>query len=258
MLKKAAAYAFLAFVASLSALPAFAEEAKPADEAKPAEEPKISWKLHAEASFAKASGNTDTETFSGKLELKREGPVNRYYLNGAFLFSSSEGDETANRFLIAGRWERVLTERMFGFVSADYIRDKLSGYEYRVNAGPGLGYDFLKGPRHTLKGLASVLCSYDKPSVGGRDAELYASARAAVKYEWQVVENLKFKQDADFLVSLANANKYFASSLSAVEVKINANLSLGVSYAVNYQNLLPSPDKKHVDTLLLTSLILDI
>ena len=38
---------------------------------------------------------------------------------------------------------------------------------------------------------------------------------------------------------------------------LGGNLSLGLSYAVRYQNELPAPDAERVDTTFLTSLVMD-
>ena len=39
---------------------------------------KVPWKTHIEVSYVTTSGNTKTETLSGKLEVKKEGEKNRY------------------------------------------------------------------------------------------------------------------------------------------------------------------------------------
>lgn len=221
------------------------------------EESQSSWRTRVEVSYVKASGNTDTETLSGKLEAKKEGDVNRYFVKGSVLQAEDDDEETADKWLLDGRWERLFTERFFGFLTASYLRDEFSGYDYRVAGGPGLGCDFIKTKEHQLKGLFSVPYYYDKFSEGDEDSDSYAAGKAAAEYMWQILGNLIFRENADYLVSFEDKNKYFINSETAIEVKVNTRVSLGISYIFAYQNDLPSPDIDHTDETFLTSLIVN-
>jgi len=215
------------------------------------------WKAHIELSYVTASGNTDTETLAGKLAAKKEGKVNRYILKGSLLFAEDKGEETANKWVLDGRWERVLKEKLFGFLTASYFKDEFSGYDHRVNLGPGLGYSFIETKEHELKGLVAILYSHDKFSEGDKDSDSYVSGKAAINYVWQISENLLFKENADYLISFEDTDRYFINSETAFEVKVNGAVSLGVSYTIAYQHKPPSPDIEHTDTVFMTSLIVD-
>ena len=216
-----------------------------------------SWKTHVELSYVATNGNTDTQTFAAKLESKLEGEISRYFVKASGLYAKSNDQETANQWLLNGRYEKILTKKMFAFVDATYLADKFSGYDYRVSVGPGIGYDIIKSERHDLKGLFSVLYYYDKFSEGTDSSDSYAAGKGEINYRWQIRENLKFKEDANFVISFNDTDKYFLNSETGIETKINNNISLGVSYKIAYQNQLPAPDVKHTDTTFLTSLIID-
>ena len=215
------------------------------------------WKTRIEFSYVTASGNTDTQTLSGKLDAKKEEEIHRYYLKGTVLHAEERGEETANKLLLDGRWERVLREKLFGFVTASYLEDKFSGYDYRMAGGPGLGYDLVRTEEHKLKCLISAIYSSDKFSEDHKSSDSYISGKAAIEYEWQVLRNLRFKENADYLVAFEDTDKYFINSETALEVKVNGSVSLGVSYAVAYQHRPPSPDIEDTDRIFFTSLIVD-
>jgi putative salt-induced outer membrane protein len=220
------------------------------------EEPK--WSTHVEMSYVSTNGNTDTQTFSVKLESKLEKDINRYFVKFSGLYAKSNDQETASQWLLNGRWEKILTKKMFAFVDATYLADKFSGYDYRLSIGPGIGYDFVKSAKHDLKGLFSVLYYYDNYIEGSPDSsDSYVAGKGEINYRWLIRENLKFKEDANFIISFNDTDKYFLNSETGIETKINSNISLGVSYRIAYQNQLPSPDVKHTDTTFLTSLIID-
>ena len=215
------------------------------------------WKTRIEFSYVTASGNTDTQTLSGKLDAKKEEEIHRYYLKGTVLHAEERGEETANKLLLDGRWERVLREKLFGFVTASYLEDKFSGYDYRMAGGPGLGYDLVRTEEHKLKCLISAIYSYDRYYEGDKDTDSYISGKATIYYEWEILKNLRFKENADYLVSFEDSDKYFVNSETALELKVNGSVSLGMSYTIAYQNKPPFPDIEHTDKVFLISLIVD-
>jgi putative salt-induced outer membrane protein len=218
------------------------------------EKKKEGWQTHAELGYVKTGGNTDTQNLAAKLATKLEADKNRYLLSGGGLFAETDGTQTTNKIFGAGRYDRFLTERMFGFLAADYLKDKFSGYNYRFGIGPGLGYDIIKTNEHKLTGLVGVIYNYDKFSDGMSDP--YWAGRAGIDYAWQILKNLKFKQIATYNVSFKDTKTWFIDSETGLEAKISSNLSLGLSYLVNYKNH-PPGDFKKTDTTFLTSVIVD-
>ncbi|MDF1552727.1 MAG: DUF481 domain-containing protein [Deferrisomatales bacterium] len=217
------------------------------------------WKARSEISYVQTNGNTDTQTFAGKIEASADATPNRYFANAKGLYGATGGDITSSRWFAGARYERALTDRLFAFAAADYLKDTFSGYDMRVTVGPGAGYDFLKTDVHTLKGLLSVLyVQEDLHAVPepADDTESYAAGKAEGNYTWQITANLKFKQNADVAVSFDDTDVYFANSETALEAKLSDKLSLGLSYLVNYQNR-PAGDAKYTDTTFLTSLVID-
>ncbi len=220
-----------------------------------AEEIEKNWTVHVELSYVRTSGNVETQTFSEKAEIKREGKVNRFFLKNSALYASQKEKETANRLNLSGRWERLFTERFFSFLTAGYERDKFSGYQYRWNGGPGIGYDLLKGKKHELKLLISILYYYNKFEMNGIDN--YGTLKAETLYQWNILENLRFKESINYTVDVSDRKTYFINSETAVEVKVVGIISLGVSYKIFYQNRPPSPEVKRTDTTFSTSFIVD-
>ncbi len=213
------------------------------------------WSAHIELSYVNTSGNIETQTLSEKLEIKREGKVNRFYFKNSALYATQKEKETAKRIDASGRWERLFTERFFGFLTAGYERDKFSGYEYKVNGGPGVGYDLLKTKKHELKILASTPYYYNKVEKDGTDN--YGTAKLELYYQWNILENLRFKENASYFVNLSDTRIYFINSETSIEVKVYSYVSLGVSYKLAYQNRPPEPDIERTDTTFSTSLIID-
>ena len=220
-----------------------------------AKETENRWKVHAELSYVKTSGNSETETFASKIEGNRDYNGTRVKLKGEFLYGKADKRENTNKLNLSGRLERVVFNKFFGFLQDDYYRDKFSGYDYRNVLSAGLGYDIFKTEKHKLKGMGSLGYAVEQYKAGG--SEDYPTGGLNLDYVWDIKENLRFKQELKYETDLQKTDVYFLNSNTAFEVKINGNLSLGVGLKIAYQNKPPSPDIKKTDTTFLTSLIFD-
>ncbi len=216
------------------------------------------WKSRLEISYVKTSGNTNTETFSGKLDVEGAGWGDRYFLRSAYILAKDSSEENANKLTSEARLERVFTGRLFGFVGMSYSRDRFSGYEYRFSVGPGLGFDIIKREKHSLKGLSSINYFYEKYSVKEKDRDRFASVKNAISYQWMIKENVILKSRVGYYFSLKNREKYFYFGEATLEVGISSRFSVGISYLLNYQNLPPAPEIKNTDVSFLTSLIINL
>ncbi len=85
----------------------------------------------------------------------------------------------------------------------------------------------------------------------------YATGSFKIEYSKKIKENLLFSQILTYDTNIFDTSIAFVDSHSSLEVKFAKNLSLGVSYKVNYQKTPPAPGIKKVDTTFTTNLIID-
>ena len=216
-----------------------------------------SWSAHIELSYVNTSGNTDTESLAALLNLNASTNSDSFYFSSGVLFAQQDGVESSNRLTLEGRWERTISEKIFGFVETGYERDKFSGYDYRSSAGAGLGYDWLRSTKQELKNFVSLTYNHDSIAHVDIPNNNYGSLKLSVEYYRQITENLRFRESSDGTISLEDSNNYFLNSLTALEVKAYGNISIGLSYLVNYRNLIFAPGIKQTDKTFMTSVIID-
>ncbi len=216
------------------------------------------WSIHTELSFVKTAGNTDTETISLKFDISNKGIENKFFVKGSGLYAKTDEKESAARLDLKGRWERMFTERFFSFLTTGFLTDKFSGYEYRINGGPGIGYYLLYSERYELKILTSILFYKDREFNPPFKEDSYTSSEIETFFKFEILENLSFKSYLSYSISLNEPEKYFITGDASIEVSINSYISMGVGYQIYYQNKLPDPSVKRLDTTFLTSLIIDI
>ena len=213
------------------------------------------WKTRLELSYVKTAGNTKTETFSGRIDVEGKGGGSRYFFRSGYLVSKDGGKENANKLTSEARMERVFGGKLFGFVDLNYLRDELAGYDHRVSVGPGFGYDLLRREKHTLKSLVSCVYLWEVYAVEEMRSDGFVSGKVGVDYEWTIKESVTHKAVVNYVVSLENGQKYYIAGESSLRVGLSGAFSIGLSYLVNYQNLVPGPGIRRTDVSFLTSLI---
>lgn len=211
----------------------------------------------AEVSYASTNGNTDTMMISGKIKTTRYIEEFKITARGAILRTESNGIETEDKLKFEIWAERDLTDRLFVLGSFSYFRDTFAGFDYRIFAGPGLGYTIIDTEERLLQALASVLYNYDNYSTGPTASDENASLKATVKYSQHLTERISFKEILDYTASLEDMNRYYIDSETRFEMKLDDTFSIALSYIINYQNKPPASTIEKTDTTLFTSIIAD-
>ena len=216
------------------------------------------WSTRFEVSYVNTSGNTRTQTFSGKVEVKGEKGADRFLASAGFLNARDEGEDKANRLTSEMRYEHVFSGRLFGFIGAGYLRDTFAGYEHRISAGPGLGVDLLKGEVHTVKGLLSSEYVYESFATAEAGSDDFTTAKLGVNYGWMIRKDIAYALAVNSSLSLKDTEKCYLNAETSLNVAVSKTISIGMSYALRYQNLVPAPGIEHADTSFLTSLIVSL
>ncbi|CAM3961874.1 DUF481 domain-containing protein [Arcobacter cloacae] len=213
----------------------------------------LNFDKHLELSYVKTSGNSNTNTFSAKLEtMTKISEKGSFKAKGSALYSENNEQKSANKYDIEIDYHHMLSNKVYSYIGANYVKDQFSDYDYRLNIGPGIGYKFFEDEVQTLDIQGGLDYAFDKYSDSTKDE--YIAPRSEINYRYKINENLEFKQMLNYLISLEDSEKYFISSESSLAVKMTKNLSLGVSYRLDHIN---KTEKEKTDRKFLTSLIMD-
>ena len=211
-------------------------------------------KIHLELSYMNASGNAESDTFAMKSDFSKKFDEKKSLkgkANGTYV-TNDAGEEITNKFYSELDYHHQLTNSFYGYLKTDYTFDKFSGFDYKWNLGPGIGYKILDSDKQKLNLSLGFAYSQDKPKESSM--EDYSSITINSKYNWQISSIWKFKQELSFHQDLEEGNNYSGKSMSGLEHKLSSLISLGLSYNIDYQHNAPEKD---VDKLFLVSLIID-
>lgn len=209
---------------------------------------------HLEFSYVQTSGNTNATVISGRLKTEKNLTSKDIFKSDAYiLYNKNEEDTSANKYSIELDYNHLLSEKLYTYFGAAYIKDELSAYDYRLNVGPGYGYKVLKTDEHKLNLEAGIDYAYDNYSYESN--EWYLAGTTKLDYSYNINYNTKFNQMASYFVSMKTAGRYFAASESSVQVKVMSDLSMAVTYRLDYANQTENDEK--LDKKFLTSIIYD-
>ncbi|MEN8302942.1 MAG: DUF481 domain-containing protein [Campylobacterota bacterium] len=234
---------------------------------------------HTEFGYIQTDGNTETRTFNleSKVTKNWQKHVFGFIFDGQY--ADDSGVETKNKYFWELEYDYEFTDRFAFDYLIGYKSDKFSSFDYQLYTGPGAKYKVIVSEKHNLNVEGNILYSVDKISavyysdlakttpieypnstagyLAKDDAinDSYGSYRLKGVYTWQMLENLKFEQEASYRSSFEDADKYFVFSKTALSSKINSIFSAGISYKIDYVN--EAGDKEKKDTTLTANLIID-
>ena len=212
--------------------------------------PKKKWTDEAELSFVNTSGNSETSTFAGKNLLKikftdkLEGEWDIAALKSQSTDKTTDRNElTAERYSTNLKLSYSFTERFYSGLATGWSRDEFAGLQNKYYAGAFVGYKFLTGPKHLLKGelglnYADEDYTTKKELKNFKDKD-FVEGRAFGLYEYALTEKTKFAQSVEYLGDFDDPNNYKINSLSALTVAISDIFSIKPSYEIRYVNKVP-------------------
>ncbi|MCH1929672.1 DUF481 domain-containing protein [Shewanella acanthi] len=202
----------------------------------------------AELGATLTTGNTDTSSYKGRLNLKHElgNWENQYLFEG--LYKEDTDEVTAKRYFIGAQGNYKLNDKSYLFANTNFEADPFTGYDYTVSAAAGYGHrlydtrtaflDVEIGPGYLYQRLDE-----EQALLEGYSSESSMVAHGVVNFETEISDTSKFQQRfvADY------GEKLDARSETALTANIIGALAMKFAIIVRY-NSEPLDNKKSTDT----------
>jgi putative salt-induced outer membrane protein len=221
------------------------------------------WSGKGEVGLVLASGNNETKTVNGKINVVRESGRSKNALGSTVLYASDANEDTARRWNIFGQSDYSLTPKVFYFGAVRYEDDAFSGFEYQTTLSSGFGRRFIDTQSTRLSATAGVgyQISQSEPVFDdagmvakGRDTDRRAVLRSTLDFQSELTGTTQLLNK---FVSEAGAENTFIQNELSLQVRMNDVLALAVGYTIR-QNTNPPGDAKKVDTLTTINLVVEI
>jgi len=235
---------------------AFSRQAVAHDPAAAPPDDPDAWKKSVALNFNLTRGNSDTLLLNLGAKASREKDKNIWHLavDGNYGESDTEGeedDDTTQQDLSASvQYKRLLNERLYGGLGMSFRYDDIANIDYRILLNSALGYFLVK--KDTVRLSGELGPSYVFEKLEGKKDDYFAP-RAGERFEWDISDNARFYQAAQYLFSIDDSDKYLVDAEAGIEASINSHLSLVMTLKNRYDNQ-PARGKERNDLSVLTGL----
>ncbi|MEO6182808.1 MAG: DUF481 domain-containing protein [Verrucomicrobiota bacterium] len=149
-----------------------------------------------------------------------------------------------------GQYNRLFTERAYGYLRLDGLHDAIADVEYRFTLSPGVGYYFIKEENTKLSGEVGPAFIYEKQ---GDDTKGYFTLRLAERFDHKLNNRAKIWQSLEILPQVDDFDNYIVNAEVGVETSLTARLSLRTFVQNTYDNQ-PARGREKNDLKLVTAL----
>ena len=212
------------------------------------------WKDEAELSVVNTTGNTEVFSlyFKNLLQYAVKDIMTVKWTVAA-LSGRTDGEKTAERYETSLRADTHLSEKAYGYLMSGWLRDRFSGFDNRLNLGPGAGWNFFTGPTHSW--LAELGFNYAMEDYISENTRYFLEGRGFTRYEYAFNPSTRLLLSLEYLQDLDQTNNYKIASQTAVTAILTKALSLKVNYEARYQNRPRPAELKTTDTLFGAALV---
>jgi putative salt-induced outer membrane protein YdiY len=213
----------------------------------PALEKKPKWESTVALGFTLTRGNSETmlATVTAGTRKKWTNDELSFGVDGTYGKSTVNRTNTtinANSAKAVGQYNRLFSERFFGYGRADGMFDDVADIYYRTTVSPGVGYYLIKKKTDDL--CVEIGPGYLFENVAGVKDD-YATLRVGEKFHYALSDRARITQTAEWLPQVEDFNNYIINFLIGVEADLTADkkFTLGVFLYDNYDNI-PAPGRK--------------
>lgn len=221
-------------LAALVPAPGAAQEAAPPDVERPTLGEERGWSGSADLGFTATSGNSETTSVSVGARVLHEASRRKWALSGSFLRASTDGEETANKLDLAGRFEYAPVPRYFLFARLAGGFNKPAGIDRRLAPAAGAGYQAVDTDRVELSVEAGASWIQDLFEDGSRDEAMYAALGQNLSLA--VASSTSLEQSLRFEPRAADLEDFLVHAEATLTTRITEAIGLRVSVIDDYDS----------------------
>lgn len=208
------------------------------------------WTSSAALGFTLTRGNSETMLLTGSIQSGRKWDNNEVALGANGTYGEDDVDVNAASAQAFGQYNRLFTERFFGYARADVLHDAIADVKYRITLSPGVGYYFIKNARTSLNGEVGPGYVFEKI---GNETDDYLTLRVAEKFEQKIGAGVRLWQTLEYLPEVADFSNYVVNAELGIETSISKSLSLR-SYVQDTYRSQPAEGRDRNDLKLVTAI----
>lgn len=192
------------------------------------------WKTTAAAGVTLTRGNSETLLGTANLNSDKKWSKNEIGLGASAAYGEDRGNKNAESVGAFGQYNRLVSERAFGYARVDALHDAIADVEYRVSLSPGVGYYLIKNDRNSLR--VEVGPGYVFEKLGGEDRS-YATLRVAERYELKLNDRARLWQSFEYSPRVEDFADHVVNAEIGVSTDITKSFGLRVFAQDTYRSM---------------------
>jgi putative salt-induced outer membrane protein YdiY len=211
----------------------------------PAPPQPVRWTGRADFGWATTSGNSSTELGTLTAFAQRERP-GRYRLSLLLdaAQGSSEGETTANRARVQGKYDRAAGDSKYRYYLAGIGYDKVRDIDLRTEIGAGIGRTLIDMPEQAL--TAEIGASYVRDDFSEGASQSDAKVRIGEAWRRDLGDSASVRQSLALLMVADDPQDYTAEFVLALTNRLWQNVSM-TSRVVDTYDSRPAADTERND-----------
>jgi len=186
--------------------------------------PNPPWDISAAAGLTLTRGNSKTLLTTANLTGAKKWDQNELGLGVDGAYGENDNVKNVESLHGFGQYNRLFTERFFGYLRVEGLHDGIADINYRLSVGPGVGYYFIKNTNTTLR--AEVGPGYIYERDGDGTTHSYMSLRLAERFDQKLSATAKLWESVEILPQVDKFSNYIINSEIGVEAAMTTKLSL--------------------------------
>ncbi len=196
------------------------------------------------------TGNKDSSAYTLGLLGERKSDVSEVRLGVDAAYGETENAETANNGKAFAGYREIIQGRTYWLADGSASYDNIADVDYRLMAGPGLGYYLMKSEATTLGVEAGPTFIHEKVA---RDTDDIPTARLGQRLEHVFSADAKLWESVEVLLDLNDSDNVLVNAEIGAEAALNSRLSLRLVARATHDGV-PAPGREETDTSLIAAL----
>lgn len=197
------------------------------------------WSGNLEGGALLQNGNSKNENLNAAVKVSKETQNWQHIAKLSGSNNSSDGVRSAEEYRTNLQTRNKLSAKDYIFGELDWVKDRYSGYDFRLSELLGYGYKFYDDDEFKLSAEAALGTQQSQRT--NADIENSIIQKLSGDLEWAINEQLSFLQH----LSTEHSNDaFFSNSQSALKTKITDSLALKAAYDIEHISQVPAGTKK--------------
>jgi len=214
------------------------------------------WKYEASVDITGKSGNSSQQGTAGAFRATLKAPQDTLQLYTAYDRQVTDGTKSADQFKAGIDYANNFSGKKSWYARDEGGFDRIKDIDLYNTAAVGMGYDFVKEPKHLITGRLGVAYRYEDYGNPAHENLSAVGLDTGLNLEWEFTDS-KFVDRMTWVPAFDDFSNYRFTNEAFYEIPL-ANpawkLRMGVS---NDYTSKPSPGLKSMDTIYFTRLVLD-